>query len=220
MKKYLCLNLSVLCLTLLIGCTSLDAATVATAVPTATPIPEPTHTIQLGGRWVGVGGYELYLHCQGAGQLTIILESGFGHEGVPTWMSIQKELAEMTLTCDYDRAGLGMSDAGPTPRTTQDSLDDLHTLLQKAGIPAPYVLVGHSLGGFTVRQFADQYPDKVLGMILVDSSHEEQAVQLETLMSPELWEKERAFYVDNFEGINILESMDEVRDMGISHFHA
>ena len=70
--------------------------------------------------------------------------------------------------------GLGGSDPGPTPRTAQRFATELHTLLVAADISGPYVLVGHSSGGFTVRVYTSQYPSEVVGMVLVDAGHEDQ----------------------------------------------
>ena len=84
-------------------------------------------------------------------------------------------LTAQTRVCAYDRAGLGLSDPSTLrPRTSQDIALDLHKLLAAAGVTGPYVLVGHSIGGFHVRVFAAQYPAEVVGMVLVDSSHPDQ----------------------------------------------
>jgi pimeloyl-ACP methyl ester carboxylesterase len=69
----------------------------------------------------------------------------------------------------YDRAGLGWSDLGPMPRTADRIADELHTLLQKAAIAPPYILVGHSFGGLTMPVFASRFPDEVAGMVLIDA---------------------------------------------------
>jgi pimeloyl-ACP methyl ester carboxylesterase len=74
----------------------------------------------------------------------------------------------------FDRAGLGWSDPGPTPRTAGQVVSELHTLLNKHGVPGPYVLVGHSFGGFTSRLYHHQYPSEVAGMVLVDAGHEDE----------------------------------------------
>jgi pimeloyl-ACP methyl ester carboxylesterase len=90
------------------------------------------------------------------------------------WAKVFGEIQKTTRICMHDRAGLGSSDKAATPRTSQDMVKDLRSLLRKAQIAPPYVLVGHSIGGFNVRLFANQNPDEVLGMVLVDSSHPNQ----------------------------------------------
>jgi pimeloyl-ACP methyl ester carboxylesterase len=64
---------------------------------------------------------------------------------------------------------LGYSEPGPLPRTAAHFAQELHTLLQHADIPGPYVVVGHSSGGLTVRVFADAYPAEVVGVVLIES---------------------------------------------------
>lgn len=128
------------------------------------------------GQLVDVGGYRLHLYCTGtnaAGDPTVILEQGLG--GISSaWALIQPELAKVTRVCSYDRAGMGWSDPSPEPRDAQHIAAELHTLLQNANIPGPYVLVGWSYGGLYARQYAGQYPDEVAGLVLLDSSHPNQ----------------------------------------------
>lgn len=96
------------------------------------------------------------------------------------------EIAKTTRLCVYDRAGLGASDADPTKfRTSQDIAKDLHTLLANARVSGPYVLVGHSIGGFNVRVYASRYPKEVAGMVLVDSSHPDQWSKWLAALPPE-----------------------------------
>lgn len=115
----------------------------------------------------------LHLHCQGSGSPTVILESGQG--GLSTdWAWIQPGVAQSTRVCAYDRAGVGWSDPGPSPRDARQIVQELHTLLDKAELPGPYVLVGHSYGGLYTRAYAGTYPDEVAGVVLVDASHPEQ----------------------------------------------
>jgi pimeloyl-ACP methyl ester carboxylesterase len=83
-------------------------------------------------------------------------------------------VAQTTRVCAYDRAGLGWSERGPEPLTVEHTVEELHTLLTNAGIEGPYVLVGHSLGGAYVRAYAFRYPEEVVGLVLVDASHEDQ----------------------------------------------
>jgi len=123
------------------------------------------------GQMVDVGGYRLHLYCTGQGSPTVILESGLGGPALQ-WALVQKRLQNTTQVCSYDRAGLGWSDVGPAPRTSQQMVDELYTLLHKAGIHGPYVLVGHSLGGFNVRLFAHEYPSETAGIVLVAGGNE------------------------------------------------
>lgn len=125
------------------------------------------------GQLVDVGGYSLHIHCTGQGSPTVIVDAGNGDFSLG-WVGIQPEVAKFTRICTYDRAGYGWSDPSPKPRTAKVMADELHTLLSNAGIDPPYILVGHSLGGYTVRMYADLYPDEVTGMILVDAAHEDQ----------------------------------------------
>jgi pimeloyl-ACP methyl ester carboxylesterase len=128
------------------------------------------------GQRVDVGGYSLHLYCVGEnteGRPTVILESGLGGTS-STWAWIQPSVAKTTRVCAYDRAGMGWSDSSPAPRDAENIAAELHTLLQNAQIPGPYVLAGWSYGGMYVRQYAGQYPDEVAGMILLDSSSPEQ----------------------------------------------
>lgn len=128
------------------------------------------------GRLVDVGGYELHLHCEGEGSPTVILETGAG--GFSShWVYVQEEVAKFIRVCAYDRAGLGWSAASPRPRTSDVVVEELHTLLSEADVAAPYVLVGHSLGGVFVRRYAQEFPDEVAGMVLVDSAHAEQELR-------------------------------------------
>lgn len=125
------------------------------------------------GRLVDVGGYRLHLNCTGEGTPTIVMDAGLGG-GSLDWSTVQPEVAKFARVCTYDRAGIGWSDAGAEPRTSQQIVKELHTLLGNGGVQAPFVLVGHSLGGINVQLYASQYPNEVAGMVLVDSSHEDQ----------------------------------------------
>lgn len=125
------------------------------------------------GRLVDMGGFRLHILCEGTGSPTVIMESGSGRASLD-WELVRPQVVKITRTCVYDRAGLGWSDLGPKPPTAEYIVEGLHTLLTNAGITGPYVLVGHSIGGAYVRLYAHKYPDEVAGMVLVDSSHEDQ----------------------------------------------
>ncbi|HEU5014476.1 MAG TPA: alpha/beta hydrolase [Roseiflexaceae bacterium] len=120
------------------------------------------------GQMVDVGGYRLHINCTGTGSPTVVIESGWGDMSA-SWGWVQPEVAKITRVCTYDRAGMGWSEASPYPRTARQFAKELHTLLANANEPGPYVLVGHSMGGFTVLVYAHDYPADVLGLVLVDS---------------------------------------------------
>jgi pimeloyl-ACP methyl ester carboxylesterase len=133
------------------------------------------------GRLVEASGLRMHIYCTGDGGPAVILDSGLGDTYV-SWHKVQPKIAEITRVCSYDRAGLGYSDPSPRPRTSRVIAEELHALLQAAGIAPPYVLVGHSMGGYDVRVYASLYRSEVAGMVLVDSSHPEQ----ESRFPPEL----------------------------------
>lgn len=146
------------------------------------------------GKRFDVGGYKMHIYCTGEGSPTVILDSGLGDSYV-SWLGAQPQIARFTRVCSYDRAGLGYSDPSPQPRTSKVMAEELHTLLQAAGIAPPYVLVGHSMGGYNVRLYASLYRNEVAGMVLVDASHPDQ----ENRFPPELrsleasWQREAEF---------------------------
>jgi pimeloyl-ACP methyl ester carboxylesterase len=123
------------------------------------------------GRMVDVGGYSLHLDCRGQGSPTVVMDAGLGASSLD-WALVQPELARTTQVCTYDRAGMGWSDPGPAPRSPARLAEELHALLRNGGVPGPYVLVGHSLAGKTIRMFAASHPADVAGMVLVDARSE------------------------------------------------
>src|SRR5215212_5577313 len=120
------------------------------------------------GQLVDVGGYRLHINCVGTGSPTVVIDAGWG-DWSGGWSRVQPEAAKTTRVCTYDRAGMGYSEAGPLPRTAEQFAKELHSLLQRADIPGPYVLVGHSMGGAPVRVFAQTYAAEVVGVVLIES---------------------------------------------------
>ena len=121
------------------------------------------------GKLIDIGGYRLHLLCNGTGSPTVVFEAGIGDDSL-TWAGVQPTIAKITRACSYDRAGYGWSDPSPKPRDARTIAQELHTLLRAAGIGGPLVLVGHSLGGMLVREYAGLYRSEVEGMVLVDST--------------------------------------------------
>lgn len=122
------------------------------------------------GRLVDVGGYRLHLHCAGEGAPTVVLDALFPGT-VSNWIRVQPDIARTTRVCAYDRAGHGWSERGALPRDAENQARELRALLANAGVAGPYVVVGHSLGGLTVRMFAAMYPNDVSGMVLIEGTN-------------------------------------------------
>lgn len=116
---------------------------------------------------IDIGGYRLCLQCAGEGKPTVVIDAGSG-EGRKEYQWLQSQVAAFTRVCTFDRAGLGRSDKGPKPRTSQQMVNELHALLSNARVDPPYVLVGHSISGLNARLYAAEYPHEVVGIVLLD----------------------------------------------------
>src|SRR5229473_3391992 len=122
------------------------------------------------GRLVRFNERRMHIHVTGEGTPTVVFESGMGASCL-SWTLVQPQVAQFTRAVSYDRAGHGWSDPARKPRTARQIAQELHTLLDATGVPGPYVLVGHSFGGYVNRAFAHLYRNEVVGMVLVDSLH-------------------------------------------------
>ena len=132
------------------------------------------------GRFINIGFQTMYVDCLGENKPTIIVDVGIAASSA-SWYKIAKELSKNTRICLYDRAGYGWSDSGRGERTTATIVHELKLLVKRAELPGPYIIVGHSFGGFTARYFAAKFPENVAGLVLVDSSHPEQIYRLSAL---------------------------------------
>jgi pimeloyl-ACP methyl ester carboxylesterase len=127
------------------------------------------------GRLADVGGRFVHLLEAGTGSQAVVIVPAIGGN-VLDWLAFHRELARDMRVCVYDRAGFGWSDPPPRGRRTFDDMaDELRQGLAGAGIGPPYLLVGHSIGGIIARRFTVRYRGDVAGMVLIDSSHEDQA---------------------------------------------
>jgi hypothetical protein len=152
------------------GPTTSGAASIGAPPSSASPSHTASTPVEIDGSF-DIGGYELRLACDGTGSPTVVFDAGLGGNGT-TWLTIQDELSDVTRVCRYDRAGLGGSQPRPgNPSTSAGEMaDELWRLLDVAGVDGPLVLAGHSYGGMTVRLVAHEHPDRVLGLVLVDSA--------------------------------------------------
>lgn len=128
------------------------------------------------GQRFDVNGLHLHVWCSGPQPVAgprVVLESGLGAPGL-LWIRVQTALADAGIrVCSYDRPGYGWSDPAGEPWTPEQQADSLRTLLAAAGEAPPYVLVGHSLGGILIREFAQRHPAETAGLVLVDARHED-----------------------------------------------
>lgn len=123
------------------------------------------------GSLISVNGRKLHLLCKGSATPTVVIEQGAG-ELSRFWWPLQDQVAEFAQVCTYDRAGFAWSAPADGPRSVENRAEELRTLLSNAGLPGPYILVAHSYGGLIVRNFAENHPADVAGLVLVDTPAE------------------------------------------------
>lgn len=179
------------------------SGTSGTSVPASPTVPRDG---DFSGRIDLGNGPFMHLDCRGTGSPTVLLISGTGNAG-DAWKqarsssdpshrvsendgAVFQTTARSTRVCAYDRPGTERADGSPgdasavaQPTSTQGDAADIHALLTAAGVPGPYVLVGHSLGGMIATTFARTYPDDVSGLVLVDPASQFMA----KTMGPSAW---------------------------------
>ena len=136
-------------------------------------IAERTYTPE--GELVDVGDHKLHVYRRGNSSPTVIFESGMDPFGHLSWFKVQEEIARSATTISYDRAGILWSERGVRPKSSESITDDLAKLLAIGDYPKPYIVVGHSLAGITLRKFVETHKDDIVGIVLVDVSHPDQA---------------------------------------------
>lgn len=120
-------------------------------------------------RLVDIGTKKLEINIQGTGMPIVIIETGMGCSWYD-WYEIICEISKRTTVLTYHRSGYGESTLGKEERSTKQIAEDLNNLLEMEGVDSPIVLIGHSFGGLCVQHFASLFPEKVLGMVLIDSN--------------------------------------------------
>lgn len=132
----------------------------------AAKVDESRHKIK--GKMVDIGGYRLFTNTTGQGNVTVVFESDIG-KPVQQWNKVRDSLASGTRIFIYDRAGFGWSDRGQPPTDIEKQVRELRSLLKKSAVKSPFILVGHGYGGMVMTKFAEQYPDEVAGVVLINS---------------------------------------------------
>lgn len=156
------------------------------------------------GNLIDVGGFKMHINCMGAGSPTVILEAMSGGAS-PYWGWIQPEIAKQTRVCAYDRAGFYWSEPDPEAQSLARTVRNLHTLLMNANIAGPYVLVGHSIGGVYMRQYAADYPYDVVGVVLLDVGH------------PQQYKLYPEFFAEGDNYLKILNGIKFLEHIGVGH---
>jgi len=121
----------------------------------------------------------LHVSCVGEGPVTVLFEPGLGGSAFE-WHLVQSKIAEHAHACVYDRAGYGWSDPSPFNGDVRQLASEANRMLQQVSDNKKLIVVGHSFGGFVVRMLAKHRPEQVIGMVLVDASHEDQLERMET----------------------------------------
>lgn len=158
------------------GCTSDSTAADSKTVPLQTQttgelMQQVKAQYPAPGELYEIDGNRMHIRCEGTGSPTVVMEAGSGDCSL-SWALVQQNVSSFTRVCTYDRQGYGWSDPVPGPVTARNVTARLHTLLSRANISPPYVLVGHSLGGIYARYYTHRYPGEVAGMVLVDPGSE------------------------------------------------
>lgn len=151
-------------------------------------------TQQAPGEKILIDGFRLHVTCVGEGEVTVLFEAGLGGSSME-WIPVQQLIAGKARACIYDRAGYAWSDPSPHPSHADELSREASIMLDKIGATGPILLVGHSFGGFVIRELALRRQNDVVGMVLVDASHEDQLIRLEKLSGKNMMPRGNSFVV-------------------------
>ena len=131
-------------------------------------------------RLIDIGGRRLNLFCSGAGSPTVVFESPSGGAGWH-WWAVQPAIAAKTRACVYDRAGFGFSDPSPRPADAENAVDDLHALLQAAGVAPPTCWSAIRSAAAPPSCSPRHHPAEVSGLVLVEPMHEDENLRADAV---------------------------------------
>jgi pimeloyl-ACP methyl ester carboxylesterase len=135
----------------------------------------------------------VYFPCQPGDAIPIVLLSGLGND-TSVWSQVLGLAAQQhpeLHPCVFERAGLGRSDPPTGNVQAADAAADLLTALNNRSIDAPVLLVGASYGGLVAQLFARLHPEKVAGVVLVDSIHADLDAEIEKVLPPAIAQERR-----------------------------
>lgn len=132
----------------------------------------------------------------GSGNAAIVLVSG-ATMGLETWASFQEQLSKYARVISYDRSGLGNSDYIPSSKNIGSMTAELEMIINTLDVNTSVILVGHSIGGYIVRKYAELYPQKVKVLFLIDAYHELFYKELKAAVTEEMWND----YIGNWQNI-------------------
>ena len=118
-------------------------------------------------KMVNIYSHSLSMFSKGSGTPAIVIDVGFA-ESYNNWMQIIDSLSEYSRVIAYDRAGYGQSEPGPFPRDCQQEVLELNTMLERANVKQPYIIIGHSLGALNAQYFAYMFSTATAGLVLLD----------------------------------------------------
>lgn len=150
------------------------------------------------GEKVLIDGFRLHVDCVGSGDATVLFEAGLGGSSIE-WKPIQESLSTQVRACIYDRAGYAWSDPAPFPSHVRELARESDILLKQIGADGPLILVAHSFGGFVARELSLIRRKNMIGMILVDASHEDQLQRLEKAGGKSMMPRSNSFVVSAIE---------------------
>ena len=158
------------------------------------------------GKLIALDGFQIHMDCRGDGDVTVLFESGLGGSSLE-WQAVQQLLGDRSVkTCSYDRAGYAWSEPSAAPRHAQQLALEADRALTQLNIPGPLILVGHSFGGLVVRLLAQLRQPEMVGMVLVDASHEDQLELMEKNGGPSVMPTGGNFVISAF---NVAEDLPE-----------
>jgi len=170
------------------------------------------------GEKVNINGTELYYEhiADSNNKLTIVFESGYGWD-LKNWHPIRDEVSKFANMFMYDRDGVGKSAKSNKPKHSIQIIENLRSLLQKIDIKPPYVLIGHSFGGINVRLYASKFPEEIVGVILLDSVHENQNKKMVSLFTKKIQEEYLGQFSVEASLSEFEESLDQVRGTNLGN---